>query len=83
MSFLSNVRDWFNSVAHHPGYIIVKVVDGDNLWDICKHASGLGATNAEIQHRVDEVKALNPTMDPALIHPGDEIRLPVEWDTNG
>ncbi len=79
MSFLDNVREWFCNIIHHPDYIEVEVVRGDTLWGIVKKASG-ATSNADVQRHVEEVMALNPDIDPDVIHPGDKIKLPLEWD---
>ena len=78
MSFLDSLKEWFCNIIHHDDYIEVEVVRGDTLWSICERASG-AKTNAEVLRHVEEVRALNPGIDPDLIHPGDKIRLPVEW----
>ena len=78
MSFLDNVRQWFRNIVHHPDYIEVEVEKNDTLWAICREASG-ATTNAEIQKHVNEVIALNPDMNPNMIHPGEKIRLPSDW----
>ena len=78
MSFMDNIREWFCNVIHHDDFIEVEVVRGDTLWAIAKKASG-ATTDADVQRHVDEVKKLNPDVDPDLIHPGDRIKVPTNW----
>lgn len=83
MSFLDKIREFFDSIVHHDDqdYATVRehrVVKGDTLWGIVRHVTGATDT-AEIQRHVDEVKKLNPDVDPDLIMPGDELKLPLSW----
>jgi len=81
MSFLDNVREWFQDIVHHHDHIEVRIVkDGDTLWSIAKTATG-ATTDADVQRHVEEIKALNPQIiNPDEIRRGDKINLPLHWD---
>ena len=78
MSFLERARQWFENIVHHDDYAEVTVHKGDTLWAIVKDVTGADS-NTEIQRHIDEVKALNPGMDVDMIHPGQHIRVPLDW----
>jgi len=78
MSFLDRALKWFESIIHHDDYAEVTVHKGDTLWAIVQDVTG-AKTNAETQRHLDEVLALNPGIDPDMIHPGQQIRVPLDW----
>jgi len=78
MSFLDNIRDWFNEILEDDGHVVVTVIRNDTLWSICERASG-AKTNAEIVKHVDQVVALNPGIDPDRLQIGQQVKLPRSW----
>jgi LysM repeat protein len=78
MSFLDNMREWFENVFNRDDCVEVTVAKGDTLWGICQRASG-STSNAAVQRHVEEVMQMNPGMDPDMIRPGDKLKLPLKW----
>jgi len=57
--------------------VVYTVKQGDNIWKIVKK-QGKFKRNAQAPKYVDRVIELNPQIeDPDLIHPGDELVLPI------
>lgn len=54
------------------------VKDGDNLWNIASSYLNDDATDAQIQEFKNTLASVNDIENPHLIHPGDEITIPLE-----
>jgi hypothetical protein len=73
MSFLDKIRELFGGCHKHDDYAVVMVQKGDSLSQIAEDITG-DASNWT------KIAAMNPDLtDPNMIHPGQELKIPLDW----